>query len=55
MISVFDRVENIEGYAENDGYLDFILFLQCFNNYFTLGLLRLAQVAQSVAYRNWEV
>ena len=30
IISVFDRVENIVGKGENDGYQHFLLFPQCF-------------------------
>ena len=30
MIFVFDRVENIVGKGENDGYQHFLLFPQCF-------------------------
>ena len=31
MISVFDRVENILGKAENAGYLHFLYFPNCFH------------------------
>ena len=30
IISVFDRIENIEGKGENVGYQYFLLFPQCF-------------------------
>ena len=34
IISVFDRVENIVGKGENDGYQHFLLFPQCFEKAF---------------------
>ena len=40
-ISVFDRVENIVGKGENAGYQHFLLFPQCFQKAFLLGLLKL--------------
>ena len=46
-ISVIDRVENIVGKGENVGYQHFLLFLQCFQKLFLLGLLR--------TRRNWKV
>ena len=40
MISVFDRVENIVGKGENGGYQHFLLFTQCFQKSFILGLFK---------------
>ena len=40
MISVFDRVENIEGKGENAGYQHFLLFPQCFLKPSSSGLLQ---------------
>ena len=34
------RVENIVGKGENAGYQHFLLFLQCFQKAFSLGLLK---------------
>ena len=39
MISVFDRVENIVGEGENAGYQHFLLFPQCFQKGFYLGVV----------------
>ena len=41
---VFDRVENIVEKGENAGYQRFLLFLQCFQNAFYSGLLKVGTV-----------
>ena len=41
MIFVFERVENIVGKGENAGYQHFLLFPQCFQEAFYLGLLKI--------------
>ena len=40
MIFVFDRIENIVGKGENAGNQHFLLFPQCFQKLFNLGLLK---------------
>ena len=39
MISVFDRLENIVGKEENDVYQHLLLFPQCFQMGFFLGVI----------------
>ena len=48
MISVFDRVENMVGKGENDGYQHFLLFPQCFLKASFLGSLKVVIVWQRV-------
>ena len=38
--TVYGRVENIVGKGENAGYQHFLLFLQCFQKSFLLGVLK---------------
>ena len=44
MISVFDRVENIVGKGENDGYQHFLPFPQCFQEASHTGSLKVVIV-----------